>query len=108
MSQDPLGYDGGDANLYRYGGNDVTNEMDPSGDNSAYSAPVMLPSQLSARPPPAPQQFLTSSCYSYTKPAVPQLRRFATRRLRRFAWPWNAQSPACRRRTKPKLERIWR
>ena len=31
MSQDPLGYDAGDANLYRYCGNSVTNTTDPSG-----------------------------------------------------------------------------
>ena len=31
MSQDPLGYDGGDTNLYRYCGNSVTNTMDPTG-----------------------------------------------------------------------------
>ena len=31
MSQDPLGYDGGDANLYRYVGNSVTDTIDPGG-----------------------------------------------------------------------------
>ena len=31
MSQDPLGYDGGDTNLYRYCGNSVTNTVDPTG-----------------------------------------------------------------------------
>ena len=31
MSQDPLGYDGGDTNLYRYCGNSVTNTIDPTG-----------------------------------------------------------------------------
>ena len=31
MSQDPLGYDAGDAYLYRYCGNSVTNTVDPTG-----------------------------------------------------------------------------
>ena len=31
MSHDPLGYAGGDTNLYRYCGNDPTNATDPSG-----------------------------------------------------------------------------
>jgi hypothetical protein len=31
MSHDPLGFEGGDANLYRYCGNDPTNKTDPSG-----------------------------------------------------------------------------
>jgi RHS repeat-associated protein len=39
ISQDPLGYDGGDTNLYRYCGNDVTNEIDPSGMGPPPSAP---------------------------------------------------------------------
>jgi RHS repeat-associated protein len=31
ISQDPIGFAGGDENLYRYVGNDVTNSTDPSG-----------------------------------------------------------------------------
>ncbi len=31
MSEDPLGFGGGDSNLYRYGGNDPVNRTDPSG-----------------------------------------------------------------------------
>jgi RHS repeat-associated protein len=31
MSQDPIGFGGGDANLYRYVGNDATNATDPTG-----------------------------------------------------------------------------
>ena len=31
ISQNPLGYDGGDANLYRYVGNSVTDTIDPGG-----------------------------------------------------------------------------
>jgi RHS repeat-associated protein len=31
FSQDPIGFGGGDGNLYRYVGNDVTNATDPSG-----------------------------------------------------------------------------
>ncbi|TWT29628.1 RHS repeat domain-containing protein [Blastopirellula retiformator] len=31
MSQDPIGFDAGDANLYRYVGNGFTNAVDPSG-----------------------------------------------------------------------------
>ena len=31
MSQDPLGYDGGDANFYRYVGDSVTDTIDPGG-----------------------------------------------------------------------------
>ena len=31
LSQDPIGFDGGDANLYRYVGNDPGNGVDPSG-----------------------------------------------------------------------------
>ncbi|HYV37231.1 MAG TPA: RHS repeat-associated core domain-containing protein, partial [Gemmataceae bacterium] len=31
MTQDPLGFDAGDSNLYRYVNNDVTNGTDPSG-----------------------------------------------------------------------------
>ena len=31
ISQDPIGFAGGDTNLYRYVGNDVTNASDPSG-----------------------------------------------------------------------------
>ena len=31
LSQDPLGYDAGDTNLYRYCGNSVTNTVDPTG-----------------------------------------------------------------------------
>ncbi|MFN8740143.1 MAG: RHS repeat-associated core domain-containing protein, partial [Pirellula sp.] len=31
ISQDPIGFAGGDENLYRYVGNDVTNATDPSG-----------------------------------------------------------------------------
>src|SRR5215470_16797565 len=30
-SQDPLGFDAGDSNLYRYAGNNPTNRSDPSG-----------------------------------------------------------------------------
>ncbi|XZE45641.1 RHS repeat-associated core domain-containing protein [Pirellulaceae bacterium SH467] len=31
LSQDPIGFDGGDTNLYRYVGNGATNVIDPSG-----------------------------------------------------------------------------
>ncbi len=31
LSEDPIGFDAGDANLYRYVGNGVTNTADPSG-----------------------------------------------------------------------------
>jgi hypothetical protein len=31
MAKDPIGFDAGDANLYRYVGNDPTNRVDPSG-----------------------------------------------------------------------------
>jgi len=31
MSPDPIGYDGGDVNLYRFVGNDPVNRVDPSG-----------------------------------------------------------------------------
>jgi uncharacterized protein RhaS with RHS repeats len=31
MSEDPIGFNGGDANLYRYVGNEVTTFVDPSG-----------------------------------------------------------------------------
>jgi RHS repeat-associated protein len=31
LTQDPIGFDAGDANLYRYAGNDPTNVTDPSG-----------------------------------------------------------------------------
>src|SRR6266849_1881547 len=31
ISQDPLGFAAGDANLYRYAGNDATNATDPTG-----------------------------------------------------------------------------
>jgi RHS repeat-associated protein len=39
-SQDPLGFGGGDANLYRYVGNGPTNATDPSGLSGEDSAPV--------------------------------------------------------------------
>lgn len=31
FTEDPIGFDGGDANLYRYVGNNSTDEIDPSG-----------------------------------------------------------------------------
>jgi hypothetical protein len=31
MEEDPIGFEAGDANLYRYVGNDPTNHVDPSG-----------------------------------------------------------------------------
>jgi uncharacterized protein RhaS with RHS repeats len=31
MQQDPIGFDAGDTNLYRYVGNDPVNSLDPSG-----------------------------------------------------------------------------
>lgn len=31
LEEDPIGFEGGDANLYRYVGNDPTNETDPTG-----------------------------------------------------------------------------
>jgi RHS repeat-associated protein len=31
IGEDPIGFDGGDGNLYRYVGNNTTNELDPSG-----------------------------------------------------------------------------
>ena len=40
MSQDPLGYEGGDTNLYRYCGNSVTNTVDPSGLDPAPHPPT--------------------------------------------------------------------
>jgi RHS repeat-associated protein len=44
VSQDPIGFAGGDANLYRYVHNDPTNRTDPTGlaDNSLYSLPSRL------------------------------------------------------------------
>jgi RHS repeat-associated protein len=43
-SQDPLGFDGGDENLYRYGANQPTTEIDPSGLLSFH--PTKIPSAL--------------------------------------------------------------
>jgi RHS repeat-associated protein len=43
LSPDPLGFSGGDANLYRYAGNDPINRSDPSGlrPGFSYSPPSM-------------------------------------------------------------------
>jgi len=40
ISRDPIGYDGGDANLYRYVGNRPTNAVDPSGLTFITDAPT--------------------------------------------------------------------
>ena len=39
FEEDPEGFDAGDANLFRYVGNDPTNETDPSGTQAARPAP---------------------------------------------------------------------
>ena len=59
MSQDPLGFDAGDSNLYRYVGNSTNNAADPSGlvDESAFG--VGIPATLAFLaakylPPPSP------------------------------------------------------
>src|SRR4051812_7724347 len=36
VSEDPIGFDGEDADLYRYVGNDPTNDTDPSGLKNSY------------------------------------------------------------------------
>lgn len=37
MSKDPIGFNGGDGNLYRYVGNDSVNRIDPKGTCAAVS-----------------------------------------------------------------------
>ncbi len=41
LSEDPIGFDGGDANLYRYVGNSPQNAIDPSGKSAVEYALVM-------------------------------------------------------------------
>ena len=43
ISEDPIGFGGGDGNLYRYVGNSPTNFTDPFGNNAAAVNPGLLP-----------------------------------------------------------------
>ncbi len=40
MQKDPIGFGGGDSNLYRYVGNDPVNRIDPEGKNAVIVAAV--------------------------------------------------------------------
>ena len=52
ISEDPIGFNGGDANLYRYVGNNSTNFVDPTGERGA---PVVAPPPVTPLPPVTPQ-----------------------------------------------------
>jgi len=58
ISRDPIGYDGGDANLYRYVGNAPTNARDPIGlavdVGESWSPPVSAPGWQPPRLPAGP------------------------------------------------------
>jgi RHS repeat-associated protein len=57
LSEDPIGFDGGDANLYRYVGNGVTFRVDPSGLSSQEMKPgsgVMSFQNIKQTPHPSP------------------------------------------------------
>jgi RHS repeat-associated protein len=53
LSQDPIGFGGGDANLYRYVQNDPTNAADPAG-TGPMAPNVLIPPLLPVFPPPEP------------------------------------------------------
>jgi uncharacterized protein RhaS with RHS repeats len=68
LMEDPLGFDGGDPNLYSYVGNDPTNLTDPSG-QSAKEWEEDSP----AGPPPAGTHHPTSAA------SLPSLGQLAAR-----------------------------
>ncbi len=47
LEEDPVGFDAGDANLYRYAGNDPTDAIDPEGLQTDY--PMNAPDVISPR-----------------------------------------------------------
>ncbi|MFN2375668.1 MAG: RHS repeat-associated core domain-containing protein, partial [Candidatus Binatia bacterium] len=48
LSEDPIGFSGGDANLYRYAGNNPVNWTDPSGQTLVVGLPWALPVLIDA------------------------------------------------------------
>jgi hypothetical protein len=54
MEEDPIGFDGGDVNLYRYVWNSSSNFIDPMGDR-VYRPQAFLPARPLARPATQPR-----------------------------------------------------
>ena len=48
LSEDPIGYNSGDFNFYRYVGNSPSNFVDPSGEFAIFLAPLIAPEGVSA------------------------------------------------------------
>jgi len=85
INEDPIGFGGGDANLYRYAGNSPTNEVDPLGltgtgtegdppkkdppktDPPKTDPPKTDPPKTDPPPPPPPA---TSDVYTYAGPIL--------------------------------------
>lgn len=53
VSRDPIGFAGGDVNLYAYVGNNVVNKVDPSGE-AVFPLPQLPPTIPTIPPPPKP------------------------------------------------------
>jgi RHS repeat-associated protein len=67
VSKDPIGFDAGDSNLYRYVGNQPTSETDPAGLAPIRHAPVLKGPPFVWDPSywNDPNNIIESNCYCY-------------------------------------------
>jgi hypothetical protein len=85
--EDPIAFEGGDANLYRYVGNDPVNATDPTGLQTTTINGVRGPAHNWAVPPPPPPWTGPYTANPTAQPDFDELRRF----LERFPYgdvPW--------------------
>ena len=77
ISQDPLGFAGGDVNLFRYAGNNPINRNDPGGEQEYGESPYI--------PSPPPESFYRNELLNQAKAWASQGDLFASQLMRDFA-----------------------